>query len=60
MSELEGQLSLFTLDGCDEKTQAEYADEVCRNPECWCVDPAERAARRDSCRGEDCWCAPPS
>lgn len=31
MSELKGQLALFTLDGCDQKIQDEHADEVCSN-----------------------------
>lgn len=34
MSELEGQMPLFTVDGCDAKTQAQYADEICSNPIC--------------------------
>lgn len=39
MSELPGQLPLFTLDGCDEETQKQYADEeedYCSGDDCWC------------------------
>lgn len=60
MSELENQMPLFTLDGCDEPTQAQLADEICRDPACWCADPIERAKpeRQETCAGDTCWCAP--
>lgn len=31
MSELEGQMALFNLDGCEADVQAEFADELCED-----------------------------
>lgn len=37
MTEMKGQLPLFSLAGCDTRTRAEFADEVCHDPTCWCT-----------------------
>jgi hypothetical protein len=34
MKELEGQMALFSLDGCDQETQDAHADETCTKPCC--------------------------
>lgn len=38
MTELPGQMGLFTLDGCTPQVQEEHADEECECPECVCED----------------------
>jgi hypothetical protein len=45
MSELEGQLPLFTLEGADQEVQDEYADEVCEE----CKECVEASRLYDEC-----------
>lgn len=39
--EMQGQMALFTLDGCTPDVQAEHADEVCDECGGWCTSSTE-------------------
>lgn len=51
MSELKGQMSLFTVDGCDPETTNAHADEVCRG-----CDECTPGVLIEHCTGDTCWC----
>jgi hypothetical protein len=49
MTELAGQLPLFTLDGADQEIQDQYADEECC---CSYCAPSTQDIEYPHCRGE--------
>lgn len=39
MTEMEGQMPLFSLDDCDAEHDETYEQETCEGPSCWCAPP---------------------
>lgn len=53
MKEMEGQMALFSLDGCEQEIQDQYADEVCDECGSHCTSSAECVETIEELYGEE-------